>query len=83
MQFFAERRRHPRNICQTDATVVMDEGLTRLLAHIVDISPAGARFELAGERDLPREFYMLFGYRIAPCRLVWRDRLTAGVAYRE
>jgi hypothetical protein len=83
MQPFQERRRHPRSVCRTDAPVVLDEGLTRLPALIVDMSPAGARLELPEDRDLPRKFYMLFDHQIAPCRLVWRDNLTAGIAYRE
>ncbi|GLQ57842.1 PilZ domain-containing protein [Devosia nitrariae] len=61
-----ERRRHPRNTCHTDATVVLDEGLTRLPADIVDISPAGAKLELPEVLDLPRKFYMLFNHQIAP-----------------
>lgn len=83
MQPLLERRKHPRNACHTDATVVLDDGLTRLPALIIEMSPAGAKLKLPEERDLPRHFYMLFGHSIGPCRLVWHDNLTAGVAYRE
>jgi hypothetical protein len=62
--------------------VVLDEGLLRLPSSIVDFSPAGARLKLPKNVDLPRKFYVLFDHRIAPCRLVWHDSLTAGIAYR-
>lgn len=78
-----ERRRHSREICRTEATVVLDEGLTRVSTTIVDASPAGARLEMRGEIGLQDEFYMLYGYRIAPCRLVWRDDAAVGVAYQD
>lgn len=83
MKPVTDRRSHVRSTCRIEATAVLDEGLTRLSAMIVDITPAGARLEVPEEVDLPRRFYMLFGYRIAPCRLVWRDGLAAGIAYQE
>lgn len=83
MEPIVDRRRHSRNTCRTEATVVLDEGLTRLPTTIVDASPAGARLTVLGKVGLPDEFYMLFGHRIAPCRLIWRDDAAASVAYRE
>lgn len=78
-----ERRRHGRITCHIEAVVVLDEGLTRLPATIVDTSPAGARLEVSEKVGLPDRFYMLFNYRIAPCQLVWRNAAAAGVVYRD
>ncbi len=83
MKPIAERRRHRRETYRTHSTVVLDEGLTRLDASMIDRSPGGARIQVATDLGLPPKFYMLFDHKIAPCRLVWRDSLTAGIAYLD
>lgn len=64
------------------ALVVLEEGVERLLATIVNISESGAKLELPTPVKLPENFYMLMPeHRIQPCRLVWSDHHYFGVSY--
>jgi hypothetical protein len=77
----SERRRHRRRIVKQPATVVWDEGLTRVPAFIVDESAFGVRVRLSAEMPIVGACYLLFAHRIEPCNLVWQTGRAAGLAF--
>lgn len=83
MQPRIERRAERRRPVNLRATVVYDEGVSRLEARIVDVSKAGARLELALPASLPRHFYMLTPpHQLQHCAVVWQAERTVGILFR-
>lgn len=77
-----EKRRHVRASSRIAATVVVNHGVTRLEATIVNVSQSGAKLEIADAAELSDTFYMLIPeHQLQPCRVVWRDAQFAGVCY--
>jgi len=78
-----ERRRHVRNPARVQGTGVGEDGLSRHPVTILNVSEAGAMAELAA--DVPAEGHsvLLFGHRLEPCRLVWRDGRLAGFEFLQ
>jgi hypothetical protein len=67
-----------------NASVLIDGTSSPQPCEIADISEAGARLVLAGECELPERFILLLtrrGEARRLCRLIWRDGLSAGVAF--
>jgi hypothetical protein len=78
----SDKRRHHREKASTPLLVVLEDGLKRLAATMVDVSAGGARLQLAQDSELPGHFYMLFPkHRLQPCRLAWSEGNFAGVQY--
>jgi hypothetical protein len=79
-----ERRRHERREVQLPALAVLNDGVRRLDATIVDMSISGARIALDEPADVPDQFYLLMPkHRLQPCRVVWRSAQFLGVSYSE
>lgn len=82
MQPRTERRAEQRRTVNLRATVVYDDGVSRLDARIVDLSKAGARLELASPASLPRQFYMLTPpHQLQHCAVVWQADRSVGVQF--
>ncbi|WP_414650130.1 PilZ domain-containing protein [Devosia sp.] len=78
----ADRRRHLRTAVHQRALAVLNDGVCRLEATVVDVSIAGAKLVIDEVEELPDAFYMLLpDHRLQPCRLVWRSGRYAGVRY--
>lgn len=79
-----DRRQHRRQAVQVAALAVIQDGVERLHATIVDASASGARLVVRDAAKLPSSFYLLIPeHRIQPCRVVWRKGQAAGVSYPE
>ena len=82
MQPHTERRSEKRHAANLRATVVYDEGVSRLDARIVDLSRAGARLELPWPASLPRHFYMLGPeHQLRHCAVVWQAERLVGILF--
>jgi PilZ domain len=83
MQPRTERRAERRRPVNLRATVVYDDGVSRLDAKIVDVSKAGARLELSSPASLPKHFYMLTPpHQLQHCAVVWQADRLVGVLFR-
>jgi hypothetical protein len=79
-----ERRRHARRAVQQPALAVLNDGVRRLDATIVDVSISGARIALDEPAEVPDQFYLLVPkHRLQPCRVVWRSERFLGVSYPD
>lgn len=77
-----DQRQHPRHQVHLAAQAVIEDGIGRLNATIVDVSASGARLKLCDAAKLPTNFYLLIPeHQLQPCRVVWRNGQTAGVSY--
>lgn len=79
-----ERRREPREILDTPATIYDKDGTFLLPCKIRDLSKTGGRLELFKEAVLPQYFLMSLlpdgsGRRL--CSRVWQIALIAGVRF--
>lgn len=82
MSFSVERRSRVRQSVNIEATVVSDDGVTRLEGRIRNVSAGGARLELASGHDVPSSFYMLLpDHRLQPCSIVWNADGSFGLAF--
>jgi hypothetical protein len=78
-----ERRTVPRERADINATVVFDDGQTRVSARIADQSAAGLGVHLAQAAPVSCECYILFEpHRIEPVRLAWQASRWLGVVFR-
>ena len=80
----AELRRKPRRQFHYSASVLLDGTSSPQPCAICDISATGARIMLESECELPERFILLLsrsGEARRHCRLVWRNGLSAGVAF--
>jgi hypothetical protein len=80
----AEMRRKPRRQFHYNASVLLDGTSSPLPCAISDISETGARIMLESECELPDRFILLLtrsGEARRHCHLVWRNGLSAGVAF--
>lgn len=65
------------------ATIVSDDGLTRLEVDLVDLSRRGARIVLRAGQVLPSDFYVLMPDKsMHACNLVWRGPLVVGIRFQ-
>lgn len=76
-----DRRSHPRYPTRISATIVCDEGLSRIPALVVDQSESGVRVQLEEDRLINSQCYLLFDHRIEPFQVIWQARRTAGLAF--
>jgi hypothetical protein len=83
MEPATEKRRYRRYRLHVGAQVVIDDGMTRVPAQVLDASAFGARIRLAEDVPLPDDFYMLFAHRIEQCRMIWRHQQTVGLEYED
>jgi hypothetical protein len=80
----AELRRKPRRHFHYNASVLLDATSSPRRCSISDISETGARIMLESECELPERFILLLtpsGEARRHCRLVWKNGLSAGVAF--
>jgi hypothetical protein len=80
----SELRRNPRRNFHYNASVLLDGTSPPRPCAIADISDTGARIILQAECELPERFILLLtrsGEARRHCRLVWRNGLSAGVAF--
>ena len=80
----AELRRKPRRHFHYTASVLLDGTSSPRPCAISDISETGARIMLESECELPDRFILLLtrsGEARRHCHLVWRNGLSAGVAF--
>jgi PilZ domain-containing protein len=80
----AELRRKARRNFHYNASVLLDGTSSPQPCAISDISETGARIMLQAECELPERFILLLtpsGEARRHCRLVWRNGLSAGVAF--
>ena len=77
-----ERRAHPRHRTLKQGKVVLSDWMV-FDCLIRDLSEGGARLELGGLTDLPREFRLLIASSnlLVPVALVWQHGQTAGVRF--
>jgi hypothetical protein len=82
-----ERRQHPRIGLVWPGKVVVGEGenALRLNCLVHDLSKGGARLTALDTPYLPNEFSLGFfaGSDMYPCRVMWRSKRAAGVAFAE
>ncbi|WEK02918.1 MAG: PilZ domain-containing protein [Candidatus Devosia phytovorans] len=77
-----ERRTAERIPVDLWATIVSDDGLTRIDVNVLDLSHRGARIALDDEKSLPDDFYVLMPDNLMhDCELVWRDASGAGLRF--
>jgi hypothetical protein len=80
----SELRVKSRRQFHYNASVLIDGTSSPRPCAIADISETGARIVLATECELPERFILLLtrsGEARRHCRLVWRNGLSAGVAF--
>lgn len=78
-----ERRMVHRERVDLIATIVTDEGITRLDGAVFDMTRTGARIVVHPNLDLPEDFYLLLpDHQMQPCRIVWRDGTAVGVQFK-
>jgi len=75
-----ERRRHQREPVKIPATIVEEDGLTRLPVTITNINRWGARIRHSGA-PLPDRFYVLFDNSLEPCQVIWRRGGEVGLIF--
>lgn len=64
------------------ATIVFDNGRTRLDCVIRNLSEGGAKLEFATVRGIPQAFDLLVpGHRSQTCRVAWRALKEMGVQF--
>lgn len=79
-----ERRMMRRERVDLIATVVINEGITRLDGAVFDMTRTGARVAVHPDLTLPEDFYLLLpDNRMQPCRIVWRDGASVGLQFRD
>ena len=79
-----ERRAMQRQRTDLVATIVTDEGVTRFDGAVLDMTPIGARVSVPAGHVLPDSFYMLMpDHSLQPCRIVWRDGMSAGLKFDQ
>jgi hypothetical protein len=79
-----ERRVLQRERVDLIATIVMDEGVTRLDGAVFDMTRTGARVAIHPNYALPEDFYLLLpDHRMQPCRIVWRDKESVGLQFKD
>jgi len=84
MSFPIERRARPRRPANITATVVYDDGRTRVEGKIRNVSEGGARLEMSPQGALPENFYMLMPeHRMQPCTIVWHDDGSFGLIFKS
>lgn len=77
-----EQRLQPRRNTMILATIMFDNGRTRLDCVIRNLSEGGAKLELATVRGVPQTFDLLVpGHRPQPCRVAWRALKEMGVQF--
>ena len=77
-----EQRLHPRRNTMIVASIVFDNGRTRLDCIIRNLSDGGAKIELATVRGVPQTFDLIVpGYPAQSCRVVWRALKEMGVQF--
>ena len=77
-----EQRLQPRRNTMIVATIVFDNGRTRLDCVIRNLSEGGAKLEFATVRGIPQAFDLLVpGHRPQTCRVAWRALKEMGVQF--
>jgi len=78
----SDRRRHERRQIDLPILAVLESGVRRLNATLVNVSQSGAMLKFGEETELPESFYLLIPqHRLQPCTIVWRESNLAGVSY--
>lgn len=77
-----ERRKQFRHGAMKPATIVFDNGRTRMPCLVRDLTDAGARLKIGPELDVPESFELEIGHG-APRRthVVWKAERQLGVAF--
>lgn len=79
-----ERRKVQRERVDLIATIVIDEGITRVDGAVFDMTRHGARVAVHPLLALPEDFYMLLpDHRMQPCRIIWRDGMNVGLQFQD
>jgi hypothetical protein len=77
-----ENRLQPRRNTMIVATIVYDNGRTRLDCVIRNLSDGGAKLEFATVRGIPQSFdLMVPGHHPQHCRVAWRALKELGVQF--
>ncbi|MEO7224007.1 MAG: PilZ domain-containing protein [Devosia sp.] len=77
-----ENRLLPRRNTMIVATIVYDNGRSRLDCVIRNLSDGGAKLEFATVRGIPQSFDLLVpGHRAHHCRVAWRALKELGVQF--
>lgn len=77
-----EQRLQPRRNTMILATIVYDNGRTRLDCVIRNLSEGGAKLEFATVRGIPQTFDLLVsGHQSQHCRVAWRALKELGVQF--
>ena len=77
-----EQRLQPRRNTMIVATIVFDNGRTRLDCVIRNLSEGGTKLEFATVRGIPQAFDLLVpGHRPQTCRVAWRALKEMGVQF--
>lgn len=77
-----EQRLQPRRNTMIVATIIYDNGKTRLDCVIRNLSDGGAKLEFATVRGIPQSFDLLVpGHRPQHCRVAWRALKEMGVQF--
>jgi hypothetical protein len=79
-------RKKPRRHFRYHARILTSKSGPPCSCEIADISETGARIVLEKDEELPVRFVLLLstsGDARRVCRLIWRDGLTAGVAFPD
>jgi len=79
-----ERRALKRELVDLVATIVIDEGVTRVDGAVLNLSGSGARVAVHPHYALPSRFYLLLpDHRMQPCRIIWRDGMSVGLQFED
>lgn len=79
-----ERRKMQRERVGLIATIVTDDGITRVDGAVVNITKSGMRISVQPQLALPKEFYMLLpDHRMQACRVIWRDGMCVGLQFKD
>ena len=76
---YVERRLHQRRAVNLRATVVWDDGLSRALGMVLDLSESGVRIRLDQDMPIGTQGYILFDHRMEPFQLMWQSQRSAGL----
>jgi hypothetical protein len=77
-----DQRLQPRRNTMIVATIVFENGRTRLDCVIRNLSEGGAKLEFATVRGIPASFDLLVpGHRPHHCRVAWRALKELGVQF--
>ena len=77
-----EQRASPRRVVHIAAVIAFAGGRRRIACVIRNMSPGGAKLEVASVREIPQTFDMLVpGRDPLACQVVWRSLKELGVAF--